>query len=433
MAQRRIQRSSDAPPGGMMASLRQDRPTRHHRPPTRRHGAASARQNRRSHHQPGQFVLNRTLRDVRAHLGMVAPDAVAYAVSMTLAMLLLSLMGGVAFRTSWLPLAPHIVAPIAFVALLNLLGVYARPVQGTVPRELGRTMVPAILAAVVTAGLLKISTNGHQIAVLTMVMLPLVITTGTAFRVRAAPMRRAPTETLPPPPLADVDVAAMISHELRTPLATLRLSSELAIEDDLKPEERRHLLGQIARQVTRLDLLVDEVADLFRLQHGQLQLRAEAVDLRALLVELIDDLPVYERADRITLECPRKLPLVPADLLKLRTVLSNLIGNAIKYSAQDAPITVRVRTASGGVRISVLDTGRGIAAEHLPHIFESFYRVHSGDDAPRGYGLGLYIARVLVELHGGHIWAESELGRGSEFHVELPLRSPSPSYLPSTP
>jgi two-component sensor histidine kinase len=226
----------------------------------------------------------------------------------------------------------------------------------------------------------------------------------------------------PAAPFMGAEVAAMISHELRAPLATLRMSSELALEDDIDPEHQRDLLAVISRQVSRLDRLVQDLADIFRLQAGQLQLQREPLDLPALCEEVIADQQHAGFDHRISQVLTGDVPLVAADRLKVRTVLSNIVGNAIKYAPAETAISVTLETLPDIVRISVQDEGPGIPPEHLPHIFDQFYRVQSGEGRPKGYGLGLYIARTLVELHGGRIWAESEVGRGTRFTFTLPLR-----------
>lgn len=259
---------------------------------------------------------------------------------------------------------------------------------------------------------------------------------GTPMRATLRPLRRpdgehelvmaalspaaATTQTTAAPPVG-AEVAAMVSHELHTPLATLRAASELALEEDIDPEHRRDLLTRISRQVTRLDQLIQELGDVFRLQAGRLQLRRELLDLPALCEEVIGDVQQHRAGHQIRLVQEAAVPPVLADRLKLRTVLSNLIGNAVKYAPLDTTITVTLQAAADEVRLSVQDQGSGITAEHLPRVFDQFYRAPSGEHGPQGYGLGLYIVRMLVELHGGRIWAESEPGRGSCFRFSLPL------------
>ncbi len=239
--------------------------------------------------------------------------------------------------------------------------------------------------------------------------------------------RRRPTPNHPdaraPRPMG-VQVAAMLSHELSAPLATLRMASELALEDDIDPEQRRQLLGQISQQVARIDKRLQELADVFRLQDGKLQLRRDVIDVPDLCREVIADLRVSRAGQHIGLVHDNDLPAVAGDRLKLSTVLSNIINNAIKYTPAGSSVTVAITSDQDGVRLSVADTGPGIDAEHLPRLFDQFYRAHAEGDGPKGYGLGLFIARTMVELHGGRIWAESEMGRGSCFNVVLPAARP---------
>lgn len=205
------------------------------------------------------------------------------------------------------------------------------------------------------------------------------------------------------------------------PLATLRGASELALEDDIDPAQRRDLLTMISRQVNRLDRLVQDLADIFRLQSGQLQLNRAPVDLHALCEEVIADQYQPEYDHFITPVISEGLPAVPADRLKLRAVLGNIIGNAVKYSPPGTAILVSAGMVGNEINIAVQDEGPGISPEHLPHIFDQFYRAQPTQARAKGYGLGLYIARTLIELHGGTIQVTSELGRGTRFILTLPL------------
>jgi signal transduction histidine kinase len=225
-----------------------------------------------------------------------------------------------------------------------------------------------------------------------------------------------------PAPGIGTEVAAMISHELRAPLATLRASSELALEEFDDPERQRGLLSTISRQVDRLDHLVQELADVFRLQAGKLQLNREVLDLPELCHELVEELNGVGAHHRIVVSADESTGTVAADRLKIRTVLSNLVGNAAKYAPHHTQITLEIKDAGDGLEVSVQDEGAGIAAEDVPYIFEQFYRSKSVASTTKGYGLGLYITRALVELHGGQIRVENGSERGCRFTFVLPRR-----------
>ena len=124
--------------------------------------------------------------------------------------------------------------------------------------------------------------------------------------------------------------------------------------------------------------------------------------------------------DRIQLDVPEELPLVSADYNRLERVFTNLLSNALKYSDTDTPVVVRALQVGEMVEIAITDQGKGIPPDDLPHLFERFYRAQGARKAD-GIGLGLYIAKALVEAHGGRIWVESEEGKGSTFSFTLPV------------
>ena len=123
---------------------------------------------------------------------------------------------------------------------------------------------------------------------------------------------------------------------------------------------------------------------------------------------------------RVQVEIPPDLPPVSTDAARLERIFTNLLSNSLKYSEPATPVLMRARRQDDIVEFSVTDQGQGIYSDDLPHLFERFYRAKS-DRKAEGIGLGLYISRVLVEAHGGHIWVESEVGKGSTFTFSLPI------------
>ncbi len=249
-----------------------------------------------------------------------------------------------------------------------------------------------------------------------------------------------------------------VSHELRTPLTSLRALSELLLEHVLAPDQSRELAGHINAEAVRLSRLVDNILDVTRIEAGGLTSEPQRLDLEALLREAIAVVQgqVLEGGPHFVLEPSPQLLTVWADRDHLGRVLDNLLGNALRYVPAGAGVRVqafRVETADvpepewdmdsrvrgndgtgvgGGaapvsacgpfVEISVVDEGPGIAAEHLPHIFDKFYQVEGQHRLRRtGTGLGLYIARNLVELMSGTLRVESELGRGATFRFTVPV------------
>jgi NtrC-family two-component system sensor histidine kinase KinB len=125
--------------------------------------------------------------------------------------------------------------------------------------------------------------------------------------------------------------------------------------------------------------------------------------------------------ERIGVEAPEDFPRALADPARLERVVTNLLSNALKYSEPGEPVTVRLIQADGEIVTAISDHGRGIAPEELPHLLEKYYRAQAGREASGSLGLGLYITKGLVEAHGGRIWVESEVGRGSTFSFSLPV------------
>ncbi|MCS6816027.1 MAG: heavy metal sensor histidine kinase [Blastocatellia bacterium] len=211
------------------------------------------------------------------------------------------------------------------------------------------------------------------------------------------------------------------SHELRTPLAILRSELEIALRRERPAEEYRQTLQRCLDEVLRLSRLTDDLLWLSRSESGHLALNFTSLRLDGLCRDVVAQMRPIAEARHLNLtlqESEEPLP-VRGDPHCLRRLLLNLLDNALKFTPSDGRVTLRMNRIETHARVEVEDTGCGIPAEDLPHIFERFYRRPFGERA--GAGLGLAISRWIVEAHGGRIWAESELGRGSRFIVELPL------------
>jgi signal transduction histidine kinase len=218
------------------------------------------------------------------------------------------------------------------------------------------------------------------------------------------------------------DLVANVSHELRTPISAIRARLENLL-DGVEQVEPRTLEAMLA-QTERLGRLVDQLLELSRLDSGDLRLRREPVMLDELVSEVVAELEVV-RADRhvqLFGTISGDLPVILADREKVHQVLFNLLDNALRFTPTGGEVRVTAERHNGSVDVHVWDTGPGISPEHLSRVFERFYRVdpaRSRDEG--GTGIGLAIARSVVEAHGGRIWAESEPGRGSVFTFELPV------------
>ena len=218
------------------------------------------------------------------------------------------------------------------------------------------------------------------------------------------------------------DLVANVSHELKTPISALRAHLENLLDGVEVPDP--HTLQIMLGQTERLTRLIDQLLDLSRIESGELRLNRTLVPLHPLVQEVLSEIEMAraDRGVRVADAVPDDLPPVLVDRERVHQVLFNLLDNAVRYTPPGGEVTVEARPENGGCRVAVIDTGPGIAPEHLPRLFERFYRA----DAARsrgdgGTGIGLAIARSVVEAHGGHIRAESRVGRGSVFTFDLPV------------
>ena len=217
-----------------------------------------------------------------------------------------------------------------------------------------------------------------------------------------------------------------VSHELRTPLTSIKGSMEGLIDGILPATEET--FQEIHMEADRLNRLVDDLQELSRVEANAYELDIRPVDVRTLVQTVTKRLVPQFESRRITLDTDLApdLPRVLADEDRIGQVLTNLTGNALQHTPENGKVTIASRSTGSQVHISVRDTGIGIPAEHLPHIFDRFYRVDKSRSrrAGGGSGIGLTIARALVEAHGGRIWAESAgEGQGSTFTFTLPTES----------
>ncbi|MHB9022981.1 MAG: sensor histidine kinase [Armatimonadota bacterium] len=214
-----------------------------------------------------------------------------------------------------------------------------------------------------------------------------------------------------------------VSHDLRAPLSVIKGYAQLldaSIEQAGVDGEIRQGLAAIDRGVNRLDVMIQDLVDVTRWEGGQLELKRQTVALPGFLDDLLQRIGFALETTRVQVEMPPDLPSISADIARLERIFTNLLSNALKYSEPDTTVLVRARRADGEVEIAVIDRGRGIGSDDLPHLFERFFRAKSERKA-EGIGLGLYITRVLVEAHGGRVWVESEEGKGSTFSFTLPV------------
>ena len=219
---------------------------------------------------------------------------------------------------------------------------------------------------------------------------------------------------------------ADVSHELRTPLTVLRGSLEVTLEEERAPEEYREALGNALLEVRHLARLSQNLLFLVRGESGRITLSFANMDLTRLVADLAREL-VVAAADRdltVSADIPEKPITAFVDADRFRQVFHNLFENAMRYTPAGGSIRVRVASVPGEARMEVSDTGIGIPEPDLPFVFERFFR---SDRARRAYtggsGLGLSIARWIVDAHKGKITVESTVGKGTTFTVTLPLVS----------
>ncbi len=222
------------------------------------------------------------------------------------------------------------------------------------------------------------------------------------------------------------DLIASISHDLRSPLASIRGHMETILLKGLKltEGEGRKFLETSLRNVTSFQKLVEELFELAKLETRQVELASESFQLAELAQDVA--LKLKPRADSagvaIDVTHPPELPLITADIGMIERVLTNLIENALYHTPSGGRVWLLVEHRDHSMQITVSDSGSGIAACDLPHVFERFYRADkSRDRETSGSGLGLAIAKEIVELHGGAIAAQSPTDKGAVFTVELPL------------
>lgn len=216
------------------------------------------------------------------------------------------------------------------------------------------------------------------------------------------------------------EVLAIVSHDLRNPLNTIGAGASLLLELPLTEEERTEQLRIIKRSVERMDHLIQDLLDVAMIEAGRLSLERKELAAEVLVKEACESFrqPAAEKAQSLECEVPEELPPLFVDHQRALQVLNNLIGNAIKFTPEGGRITVRAEPVAAEVLFSVTDTGPGIPPEELPLLFERFWQAKK---VKGGAGLGLAIAKGIVEAHGGRIWVESKLGVGSTFYFTLPV------------
>ncbi|MGQ9645916.1 MAG: ATP-binding protein [Thermodesulfobacteriota bacterium] len=221
------------------------------------------------------------------------------------------------------------------------------------------------------------------------------------------------------------DFFSTVAHELRTPLSSIKMGLSLLTEgrEGSLTEGQKELLTLIQKENNRIIGLVNAILDLSKIEAGMVTYKIEPQNVAPLIDQVVKEMGPLIEAKRIRFESElaERLPVAKIDTERFLQVLRNVIGNALKFTPEGGHVKVSVRTIDQGLQITVTDTGPGIPEKNLTTIFEKFQQVDRRDSYKvKGTGLGLAIAKQVVTHHGGRIWAESQLGRGSTFFIQLP-------------
>ena len=221
------------------------------------------------------------------------------------------------------------------------------------------------------------------------------------------------------------DLIAEMVHELRTPLAAIKATTYLILRPELGEEKREEMVNTVRTETDRLTRMTTEFLDLARLESGRTRLAEKPVDLPGLLREALETIRTQADERDIGIELilmpEDSTMLIMGDDEKLKQVTLNLLTNAVKYNREGGQIWLRAQLEADHIRVQVEDTGIGISAENLEHMFEKFYRVADSEGYTSGTGLGLAITKRIIEGHGGEIGVESTPGEGTTFWFTLPL------------
>jgi signal transduction histidine kinase len=347
-------------------------------------------------------------------------------------------------RISWSPLF----VPLAMVPVSGTMGIHSNPtnlIVARVPATGGESSAGGYLNSVNQQLLFAAGAAGVVALLLTWLLSRRILGPVEALTVAAGKMERgdlsqkvevdtgdeigklahafnAMSDSLARQETLRRNMASDIAHELRTPLSNIRGYLEAAQDGMVEPDAK--LIASLHEESLLLSRLIEDLQELQLAEAGQLSMEPVSVDVGDLIDNAAHALkPAADaRGVSILVEAEPDLPPVQADRERIGQVLRNLMDNAITHTPEGGEITVSARASADEIEVSVRDTGEGIPPEHLQNVFERFYRVDSSRArSTGGAGLGLAIVKQIVVLHGGRVWADSEVGVGSTFYFTLPL------------
>ncbi len=224
------------------------------------------------------------------------------------------------------------------------------------------------------------------------------------------------------------EFTSTVSHELRTPLASIKMAIDLISRETVGTinDQQKDILGRAKQETDRLKRLIDDILDLTKIEAGKVKMSFMMNDIHKVITQVVDaQMDVAQnRGLYIKTKLDPKVPQVPFDSDRIVQVLNNLLSNAIKFT-KNGGITVETwdKSSENHILISIVDTGKGIADDDLPKLFQKFQQIESAHEVEEGgTGLGLAICREIILRHGGRIWAESKLGTGATFNFKLPIQ-----------
>jgi signal transduction histidine kinase len=218
------------------------------------------------------------------------------------------------------------------------------------------------------------------------------------------------------------DLLRTLTHDVRTPLSAITMNAALLARNSKDPVVVLRRAQAIEKSVASVAGMLGDLIDTAHLESGHLPLERKPVDLAGFVGELRTRLEGTLPLDRVTFALPAGLPAAHVDARRFERILVNLLSNALKYAPAPAPVVLGAAVQGRDIVVSVADGGPGISKQDLPHVFEKYFRA-SATRKKEGLGIGLYGTRLLVQAHGGRIWVDSALGKGTTFYVALPTAS----------